>query len=222
MNIPAILDLFEKCDFEAVSESTYYDQIWLAMPKDFRVNCTYDNGVSKCVFIPKGANYVIKVPFSYKDDPCEYYDSNDNTWKYCDDGYEFTGAMYGPGWDYCYAEAVLYNKAVKAGVAKAFCKTRCIGKVYDYPIYVQERAKLEFRVCEDEETTSRTKQLCRENNYYNFNTNWQANALKYYGEAFFKKLMEFIEKENLEDFHSGNIGYIGDRPVLLDFSSYDS
>ena len=36
------------------------------------------------------------------------------------------------------------------------------------------------------------------------------------------KLLEFIRTVGINDLHDGNIGYIENRPVLVDYSSFDS
>ena len=58
--------------------------------------------------------------------------------------------------------------------------------------------------------------------FYIFNMEWLSDAFHFYGEKIFHKLLEFIRTVGINDLHDGNIGYIGNRPVLVDYSSFDS
>ena len=42
-----------------------------------------------------------------------------------------------------------------------------------------------------------------------------------YGELAFDKLYDFLSDNNIQDLHSENIGYICERPVLVDFSGFE-
>jgi lantibiotic modifying enzyme len=53
-----------------------------------------------------------------------------------------------------------------------------------------------------------------------FDPEWLADAFEYYGLKTFNKLMNFIYEYNITDLHTDNIGYIGTRPVILDFSDF--
>jgi hypothetical protein len=63
--------------------------------------------------------------------------------------------------------------------------------------------------------------FCTKEGYIDFNLTWMADAYDYYGEEYFKKLMNFLKSEGIYDLHGGNIGYINSRPVIFDFSDYN-
>ena len=44
------------------------------------------------------------------------------------------------------------------------------------------------------------------------------DALEYYGPKHFDKIMSFIERNKIGDFHNSNLGYIGQTPVFIDYS----
>ena len=73
----------------------------------------------------------------------------------------------------------------------------------------------------DEQRNS-TKEKCKENKISNFNNLWLTDFIQYYGADMFVKFSQFIRNNNINDLHDGNIGYIGNRPVLIDYSGWDN
>lgn len=197
------------------------------------------SGASKSVIIPNNEKYVIKIPY----DGYQLEETLSNSFTYCSkkeetyeynflNFYEFEGANSYDYWDYCLQETIIYHYAKKKKVEKVFAKTRRIGEVKGRPIYIQERAipskEYSGGILPDEraykEISKKTNEICKDSSYSfrEINPIWKANAYFYYGEKKFKDIMNFITEYMIEDLHDGNLGYIKDRPVIIDYSDYKS
>lgn len=207
-----LLSVFKNCDFSGrIADDNFEDRILSNLPEDFSYRFFF--GASKLCIIPSGADYVIKIPFNSSwcaldEEYCEFQSGTSDNRFY---------------WDYCLAEVLYYKEAKKNDIDKVFCKARLLGQVDDYPIYIQERAETYFNL--HGETTSdartpRTKEYCDKKGFACFNPIWIADALEYYGEKKFNKIMSFIKSSQIGDLHDDNIGYIGLRPVLIDYSDF--
>ena len=227
MNKQEILDMFKNCYFldGELTEADWYSNIAVPL-RHAGMSFDSDDGATKCVILPHGANYVFKIPYNGTISESEQWDEEAEEWYY-ENGvfFPFEGAVYGykkQYWDYCYSELIIYNKARAKRVEKFFCKTRLFGRVDGHPIYIQERATSigpDWSHSSKEERES-TEKFCEEHNVMSFNAQWQTDAINYYGEKRFLEFMKFLEEEHISDLHCGNIGYVGDRPVLLDFASF--
>ena len=61
----------------------------------------------------------------------------------------------------------------------------------------------------------------RGNASFCFNLQWLGNAIDFYGENFVRKVMQFIDKIGVTDFHSGNLAYREDgSPVIIDYAGF--
>lgn len=214
-----LLELFRYCDFEDyISDDNYEDKILAHIPYNFKY--IYSSGVSKLCIIPIGADFVIKIPFN-------------SSWNDLDEVYEkFFCATdsFDHQWDYCFSELLVYNLSKSENVNKTFCKTRLLGQINNYPIYIQERATPlkcipeKVKIDSNEiitETETPSVQYCKSHGFKCFSTVWIKDAMDFYGERRLNKILAFIKNNHIHDLHNGNIGYIGDRPVLLDFSGYN-
>lgn len=212
--IKKILKALENCDFDDLddNEDAFYDQIVFPFNEAYGEKIPYASGATKGVLIFEKLKCVIKIPFRY--------DSN------CD-GDQFIGADCDNGWDYCEAEANLYSSAEDEKVEQCFAGTEFIGCVNDYPIYKQELATI-YSSSDTSTTSTHTKEdeetvesICDTSNYNCFNTYWLGDAFVYYGEKVFYQLMNFLRDYDIRDLHNGNIGYIGMKPVLVDYSGFN-
>jgi len=220
-----ILDLFQNCYFDGeLSDNNFEDAILNYLPENFKYD--YHYGVSKLVLLPKDANFVIKVPFNgemtcdeteegYED---YFFDENENA---CDDKTYY--------WDYCAAEVLAYRQAKSNHVERAFCKTAYVGSVNGHPIYIQQKATMYYAVHDEDfrypqERSSKAKKSSEDIDGWGtwWQPVWQTDAFEYYGEKQYKKLMQFIYDYGIDDLHRENIGYIGRKPVLFDYSSWRS
>ena len=181
------------------------------------------SGVSKVAIIPKEKNYVIKIPYYGK-----YRKSNGIK---CFDPY-FSSISKSS--DYCKSEEIIYNKAKANGLDTFFAEIEQIGKIKSIPIYVQRKAIIFEDVYypeddEEENLNEREVSIFKtittkysdlvEDEYLPIS--WMKDFICSYGELAFDKLYNFLSDNNIQDLHSENIGYICERPVLVDFSGFE-
>lgn len=225
MDKNAIIELFSECDFDGeLCSEVIQEKIFSYLPESFRYD--WHEGASKLVIIPYNKegileDYVIKIPYNgdcYEGEFEQFYSAN-NTDNYY--------------WDYCMTEMLIWRLAKVEKVHKAFAKERIIGMIKGHPIYIQQRVD----VCDDEdefeehnsltgnEKREKTKKYCEKKGFvvfYDEALSWQADALEYYGPKQFDKIMSFIQNNHIGDFHNKNLGYIGLKPVFLDYSDFNS
>lgn len=204
---------------------------------DFRI----ESGASKGVLIPrnKKLNFVIKIPFQENFNIDEMY-----SWGYsqiCEPNEPFVHAkvFVDNKWegsdnydDYCYCEALITDEARKAGVANFIAQT----EIYDealvdfqtIPIYVSERAEESFDLAKSSKKTKRMTKGEREtiaNTVYSHDSSipiqWCFEAVEYYGIKMVDTFLNFVDEHRLNDFHSGNLGYIEGRPIIIDYSGFN-
>ena len=181
------------------------------------------SGVSKVAIIPKEKNYVIKIPYYGK-----YRKSNGIK---CFDPYFSSISKSG---DYCKSEEIIYNKAKANGLDTFFAEIEQIGKIKSIPIYVQRKAVIFEDVYypeddEEENLNEREVSIFKtittkysdlvEDEYLPIS--WMKDFICSYGELAFDKLYNFLSDNDIQDLHSENIGYICERPVLVDFSGFE-
>lgn len=219
-----ILNLFTNCVFDGIlSYSDIENKILDHLPEDFSYD--YESGASKLVIIPDDENFVIKIPFNgiwydkFPDNPELKF------FVHFVDG----GKAKEDSWDYCLKEIALLHFAKKYKLDNCFCKECLIGHVNNYPIYIQEKATMYYELetydfinnTEESEKSS----FRNEEKFKNFKYDtvyWQNDAIQYYGEKVFNKLKRFIKNNNIDDLYARNLGYIKDKPVIVDFSGFNA
>lgn len=211
-----LLDIFKNCDFTGyINEDTIGTNILSKLPINFSYH--YEYGATKLCIMPDNSNFVIKIPFN-----SAWYDPTQEYIDYESAGYNEHEA------DYCFTEVVYYKHAKQMKIHKMFCKTQLLGLINNYPIYIQQKAT---PMCQRDDKRNEdgyyedarspySIDYCELHDFECFNSVWVADAIEYYGKAKFNRLIEFIKEHSIEDLHSGNIGYINERPVLFDFSDY--
>jgi hypothetical protein len=220
-DLDEILEALSYGTFDENDEADFYSIVVQPFSEKYKKPFDYATGATKGVLIFEQLGFVIKIPFCCNSEDCEY-NSAYGEYECC----YFTGADTDNGWDYCEAEANKYERAKEEGLAQCFAKTKKIGDIDGYPIYMQELAdiykSIDYQSSHTEEDSRQVSSICNSNNFYMFNIEWLSDAFHYYGEKMFHKLLEFIRTLGINDLHDGNIGYIGNRPVLVDYSSFDS
>jgi len=220
-DLDEILEALSYGTFDENDEADFYSIVVQPFSEKYKKPFDYATGATKGVLIFEQLGFVIKIPFCRNSEDCEY-NSTYGEYECC----YFTGADTDNGWDYCEAEANKYERAEEEGLAQCFAKTKKIGDIDGYPIYIQELAdiykSIDYQSSHTEEDSRQVSSICNSNNFYMFNIEWLSDAFHYYGEKMFHKLLEFIRTVGINDLHDGNIGYIGNRPVLVDYSSFDS
>lgn len=203
-----ILNALESGDYNDLYDSVFYEQIIRPFKQKYKKSFSYDYGATKGVIIFEELGFVIKIPFGASLDS------------------EFYGADCDNGWDYCKAEVNKYEFAHQSDLEQCFAKTMPIADINGHPIYIQEFAIMFNK--DDGSSSNHTKDdiekikgLCEYNDYDCFNSSWLSDAFNFFGEKVFYQLMNFISDVDINDLHSGNLGYIGMRPVLVDYSSFN-
>lgn len=188
------------------------------------------HGCTKIVlFVPNIDEYVVKIPFQgtrycvWNEDTEEYEldESSGSSFSYANSRVDCQE------WDYCEAEAIIYEMAVAAGVGEFFAKTFYLGDIYGYPIYAAEKIKYEWwdlpygkkRVSEDSINKARNLSHC-----VDIDLNGEALSLfvEQYGYEKTSMFVDFLNELQLEDFHNGNIGFDKDGKLkIIDYSCYD-
>lgn len=172
---------------------------------DFDID--FECGATKGVIIDHDCGYVIKLPFRDRD-----------------------------GFDYCKAEWRNYCVAESQGLAEFFAFMDFLGFFHNYPIYIQELVDCDEYNISDRAWSSSFNSYCMNNGYdkedaevidefsdyfYSWDSCEQTEALfeEEWG-ADFDKLTIFFEDNHINDLHSGNLGYRGDKLILIDYSGF--
>lgn len=167
------------------------------------------DGASKICIVPKYADFVIKWSTSCL--------SNEE------------------GYDEAYDEVLIYEKAVRAGLEMFFPKTEILCTIGGINFVVQE--KIDFSAI----NTPRNKEdkylykartvspaiidkidTCFQSirRGRSIDTTWASMAIVIYGKRKCKTLCKFVVENGINDLHLSNIGYLKDKPIIMDFSGY--
>lgn len=207
------------------------DEVFAQLPDNVETHW----GVSQFCIIPADSDMVAKIPFSG-----EFYTVEEETLD--EDGnekiLENTGFNYFHT-NYCDLSYDLYLDAEDQGLESILAKMEFLGQTKNgVNVYLQEKVlPLDrdttigryFKSKEERESSSKRLKEVRKKydntsiDWYHFPTNWAAAALDFYGEAFMVKFIKFIEENELNDFHDGNIGWRekDNTPVILDWAGYN-
>jgi len=210
--------LYKGMDF---SEEENY-KIFSAL-KNFENDFFCSNGASKLVFIPKDTSkdFVIKIPYSGMYHTI-FEDDGRIRESYC--RYKKAGNKERP-WDYCLTEVLRYKTAVSHGLGRCFARTEYFGAINGYPIYIQEKCDV-FRhtnnISHTKKAHNTTLKASGELDFDGFiDIDWLTDFRLYYGSVMLRRFTKFIINNGWEDdLRIDNIGYINNRPVLIDYSSF--
>ena len=166
-------------------------------------------GATKLCIVPKNADFVIKWSITY------YEDSDD--------------------WDEALEEVSIYNKAVEAGLGMFFPKTEVFCVVNGITFVIQEKVDFSVlhtpnnkadRYAHQTRTISPTivekmsDCFLRLHRGRSLDFTWASMAIVLYGKRKCKALCKFIAQYEINDLHASNIGYLKNKPIILDFSGY--
>lgn len=161
---------------------------------------SYDNGASKFVLFLQGLPFVVKISFTSDEWGDELAESN-----------------------YCGIEERVYTAAKEEGMQDFFAGIECIGVVGQHDIYVQELAIVlrasEIPVTVPMNSVGQAVTLMRKNSC-SISSDWGGTVIDFFGAKRFIDFLTFVKRQEIDDLHDGNVGYIGSRPVLLDYSGY--
>lgn len=116
-------------------------------------------------------------------------------------------------------------------ISQCFAHSWKIGTFFNSPIYLMERADVDadksksyseqVRFSESDKFHTNSSILGAKSFFDDENFVDAENALLfYYGVDIFDMLCDFCNENDINDVHIANIGYIGERPVLIDYSGY--
>ena len=132
-------------------------------------------------------------------------------------------------------EVSIYNRAVEAGLEMFFPKTEVFCVIDGITFVIQE--KVDFSVLNtpnskadryvyQTRTTSPTVVEKMSDCFFrirrgrSLDFTWASMAIVLYGKRKCKALCKFIAQYDINDLHASNIGYLKDKPIILDFSGY--
>ena len=183
-------------------------------------------GASKiCLELNGIDDFVLKIPFSHSDDQV-FYEVAGN---FC---------MMTPDreWDYCNFEAMLYDIAKSYGIADIFAEEYYVTSVFNIPFYIQAKVTEIFentQRCDDyymmnnkeiKDTKDELSQSLHRENWNldaaHINIFFLEDIYNEFGEEKTNILIDFIDKFNLSDFNTSNIGYINGVPILFDYCGF--
>lgn len=211
-------------ELKEITEENYGTVLRLYNLQDYIAPHKYycANGISKAVIVFEDCQEVLKIPFSGYEE-----EEEDVSGEVLFHFYEFDGAGYADNleaWDYCRKESYLSRESAAYGVEDCFAQERKVGEICGYPIYAQEKAISlgrhgSRRYYSAEQVTS-TRRLCDDHSYWCFNAQWLTAFIEYHGKEKLEAFYAFLSDYDIEDLHDDNLGYIGDRPVIIDYSNY--
>lgn len=181
-------------------------------------------GASKLVLIPAipDINFVVKIPFNGEGDT--WYDVE--TDKEESDFYEYTGAYFDDevsfDWDYCALEEHIYKYLAEMGLGGCLAQTEHIFTIENHPIYIQPKAITFTDSDIDAHSHSDEERSSAQEVSYHVNSDWLCDAIAYVGTEVCHRLFDELAANGwADDLRNCNIGYIQDRPVLIDYCGYN-
>lgn len=213
--IAIIIDTIIKVhNFSGEFDEKEFRVLYSEFKKAFPLNTTIKmgTGCTKGVLIFPEYGFVIKIPYICYED--EY----------------LCGSQGDIEWDYCSAEVKYYKDALQNNVEQCFLPLEQIDIIDNiYGIYIQpiattylETEEKNFPSKRTKDSVERAKQICSEKYCTCFNSNWLGDIISYYGEKMCSELLTFCEVENIDDLHNENIGYVDNRPVIIDYGNFDN
>ena len=66
------------------------------------------------------------------------------------------------------------------------------------------------------------KEINNNEHYDWLDSSWEADLLVQYGIEIFKKFKKYLKDNWITDLRDANIGYVGKKPVLVDYAGFDN
>ena len=174
------------------------------------LNLKTDSGSTKLVFFCDDLpNWVIKIPLIFN---------------------QYTSEGCKQLTDYCEAEALVYEDAVKFELASYLAPMYYFDTIHNLPIYLQRKVVCDESLNEDAFYNHCSKEMCKED-YEDEDDYWAdiADSVEYMEDAdrlyaIFgddaDALVRFFEDRYINDFHAANFGTYNNYPVVIDYSGY--
>ena len=194
MDTTEVLDLLNQYS-ESECDNSWFDDI---------PNCGRATGAFKECLIFPDMDFVLKIPFEFSKNS-----EMDNA---------------------CHDEIKTYQSAKEAGVEKVFLETWFIGYLRNgRPVYGQAKADYTASALPGNKITKYERitktvtgnmqsRVVRGMYDHCVNRLWIEMFISLYGKNFARKFEAWTKETHLTDFHSGNIGYRKDKPIILDYN----
>ena len=195
------LDITSDMDYFDVRKRIEYENL------DNIISCNH--GVSKLCLVFKKEDFVIKWTY---EDPWE--SSKEEAMKECE----------------------IYQKAKEQGLEMLFPSTKFFGEINDIKFVIQEKIDYSCGDCPYDtklkyqkiSKTATQKIIDKMQDGFkigkgydrNLDRLWTSMVITLYGKRICKKLCAFIKENEINDLHTGNLGYKNNHPIILDFSGY--
>ena len=123
--------------------------------------------------------------------------------------------------DYCMREYTNYLAAVANGVEEFFAPVDYLGRIGQYRLFIQEEVMVDEDAvssywCDALRSNHGYEDIDEVYDYLNDMPDEERIAISFESEA----LDRFCDEYVINDVHEGNLGFIGDRLVIFDFSGY--
>lgn len=134
--------------------------------------------------------------------------------------------------DYCELELENYNHAKEYRVEKCLLPIEYIGTtasgipIYIQPMYTTSQDRLDYNLHKKWEKKcgclhhSPVVRKVKDGCLYSPPNLWVERAIQIYGKAFMKSFQAWSRKHEVNDLHSGNVGYLGKQPIIIDYAGY--
>ena len=134
--------------------------------------------------------------------------------------------------DYCELELANYNHAKEYRVEKCLLPIEYIDTtasgipIYIQPMYSVSQDRLDYdiqkkweRKCDNLRRSPIVRKV-KDGCLYSPPNLWVTRAVQIYGKAFMKSFQVWSHKHGVNDLHSGNVGYLGKQPIIIDYAGY--
>ena len=134
--------------------------------------------------------------------------------------------------DYCELEMRNYELGKKYRIERCLLPISLVGRTESgIPIYLQPM----YTSSQDGMERNRRKQMERKMGkiynapivrkicrgcYSSPHDTWVARATQIYGKAFMRSFQAWSKEGKVNDLHSGNVGYLGKQPIIIDYAGY--
>ena len=203
--IESFKELMEQEDFPEVMDSDEIEAILTDMDKYFGFDCSYDEGLFKGVLIPTDKELQVVIKFDKHTIPIwgSSVDKGVKNELYMSEKLESLG--FG---------------SMIARVSKIPYETnsrRMLSFQERATVYTNFYGDLSYNKKDITVPQSRSYDKIRRETMNTPPFAWYMKAVKYHGYRKVVSLFKTLIENDVMDFHKGNVGFIGDRPVLIDY-----
>lgn len=203
--IESFKEIMEQKDLPKVMRSSSIEAIRTDMDKRFGFDCSYDEGLFKGVLIPVDKELKVVIKFD-----------------------KHTGRVLGTSADKGVKNELRMSKKLEslgfgnmiARASKIPYKTnsrRMLSFQERATVYNNFYGDLSYSQKDITVPQSRSYDKIRREAMNNPPFAWYLKAVQYHGYRKVVSLFKTLFENDIRDFHKGNVGFIGDRPVLIDY-----